>query len=314
MRSEASDTDAPDAPGAPDGPDRSLEDAIRRSLDSLLDALRLEPVGDDQFRVVSEPGRFDRVFGGQTVAQALVAAGETVDGKDPHSLHAYFVEAGAPDEALELTVDRVRDGRSMSTRRVSVTQGDRTLLTAIASFHANPSTPELATSLPSVPVPEELPRLQHWVHEMPADRRGRTITWVDRPPPLDLRIGEAPNFMGGPSTDGSRSHWMRLPADVGDAPLLHAALLAYASDYLLLDMAYRSHPERIDPHALMGFSLDHAIWFHRPVRFDRWHLHTQETLALSGHRALVRGAIQDADGHAVASVMQEVLVRPTVKR
>jgi acyl-CoA thioesterase II len=311
VRSEADD---PDAPGGTGGTEAALEQAIDRSLEGLLHALELEPVGDDHFRVRSEPGRFDRVFGGQTVAQALAAAGETVDGKDPHSLHAYFVEAGAPDEALELTVERVRDGRSMSTRRVSVTQGDRTLLVAMASFHANPAAPELATSLPSVPDPDDLPRLQHWVHRMAPDRRERTMTWVDRPPPLELRIGEAPNFMGGPSADGSRSHWMRVPGDVGDAPLLHAALLAYASDYLLLDMAYRSHPERIDPHSLMGFSLDHAIWFHRPVRFDRWHLHTQETIALTGHRALVRGAIQDADGHSVASVMQEVLVRPTVER
>ena len=138
------------------------------------------------------------------------------------------------------------------------------------------------------------------------------MTWVDRPPPLDLRISEAPNFMGGPAVHGTRSHWMRLPRDVGDEPVLHAALLAYASDYLLLDMAFRSHPEPVEPGQIMGFSLDHAIWFHRPVRFERWHLHTQETMAISGHRGLVRGTIHDPDGHAVATVMQEVLVRPTV--
>jgi acyl-CoA thioesterase-2 len=103
---------------------------------------------------------------------------------------------------------------------------------------------------------------------------------------------------------------MRLPRDVGDDPLLHAALLAYASDYLLLDMAFRSYPERERHTTFTGFSLDHALWFHRPVRFDRWHLHTQQTLALSGHRGLVRGAIHDPDGHLVASAMQEVLVRP----
>ena len=96
---------------------------------------------------------------------------------------------------------------------------------------------------------------------------------------------------------------MRLPRDVGDDPRLHTALLAYASDYLLLDMAFRAYPEPITPGAFTAFSLDHALWFHRPVRFDRWHLHTQETLAISGHRGLVRGAIHDADGHLVASVI-----------
>jgi acyl-CoA thioesterase-2 len=106
---------------------------------------------------------------------------------------------------------------------------------------------------------------------------------------------------------------MRLPSHVGDDPLLHTALLAYASDYLLLDMAMRSHPETATPTRFTAFSLDHAIWLHRPVRFDRWHLHTQETISISGHRGLVRGAIHDADGHLVATAMQEVLVRPAVR-
>jgi acyl-CoA thioesterase-2 len=104
---------------------------------------------------------------------------------------------------------------------------------------------------------------------------------------------------------------MRLPRDVGDDALLHTALLAYASDYLLLDMAFRAQPERDAPTAYNAFSLDHSIWFLRPVRFDRWHLHTQEAVAISGHRGLVRGAIHDEDGHLVATVMQEVLVRPS---
>jgi acyl-CoA thioesterase-2 len=103
---------------------------------------------------------------------------------------------------------------------------------------------------------------------------------------------------------------MRLPRAVGDDPVLHAALLAYASDYLLLDMAFRSHPEGGASTQFTGFSLDHALWFHRPVRFDRWHLHTQETLAISGHRGLVRGAVHDTDGHLVATAVQEVLIRP----
>ena len=304
MNTEASGLDVPS------GGDGVLARAILVSLEGLLRALELEPLGDDRFRVVNEPGRFDRIFGGQTVAQALLAASATVTDKDPQSLHAYFVEGGTTDHPLELEVDRVRDGRSMSTRRVTVSQRDRPLLTVIASFHTNPTSPELADPPPSVPRPDQLPTLQDWVHESPSDLRPHSRVWIEQPPPLDVRIGEAPTFLGGAPADGTRSHWMRVPRDVGDDPLLHAALLAYASDYLLLDMAFRSYPERVAAPRFTSSSLDHTLWFHRPVRFDRWHLHSQQTLAVVGHRALVQGAIHDADGHLVASVMQEVLVRP----
>jgi acyl-CoA thioesterase-2 len=259
---------------APSGTESSLDQSIQLALDGLLRALELEPLSDDRFRVVSEPGRFDRIFGGQTVAQALLAAGATVTDKAPNSLHAYFVEAGTPELPLDLVVDRVRDGRSVATRRVTVTQGERPLLILIASFHENPTSPELADPPPSVPGADQLPLLQHWVHDLPPEHGRHSTSWVDQPPPLELRIGEAPTFLGGPSAGGARSHWMRLPRDVGDDPLVHAALLAYASDYLLLDMAFRSYPGGFPSGAFAGFSLDHALWFHRPVRFDRWHLHT----------------------------------------
>jgi acyl-CoA thioesterase-2 len=288
----------------------TLHRAIQGALDGLLRALELEPVGADRYRAHAEPGRFDRVFGGQTLAQALLAAAATVRGKAVHSLHACFAQVGTPDGPLELLVERVRDGRSIAIRRVTALQGERPLLSALASFHANASGPTLAGPAPPAPAAETLPALQDWVHELPTDRREIGRPWVERPPPLELRIGEPPNFLGGPSRAGARSHWMRLPRDVGDDDVLHAALLTYASDYLLLDMAYRSHPEPITPGAFSGFSLDHAIWLHRPVRLDRWHLHTQETIAIVGHRGLVRGAIHDAAGELVATVMQEALVRP----
>ena len=283
--------------------DSSLEERILHGLDRLLHAFELEPIADDHFRVVAEPGRFDRVFGGQLLAQALLAAAATVDGKAPQSLHAYFVEGGIPGEAVELVVDRVRDGRSMSTRRTTIAQGERTLLTAICSFHDNPEGPHLAGPGPGSPGPDEMPRLQDWV--VHANDR----FWVDYPPPLDIRIGESLSFLGEPSTATTRSHWMRVPRHVGDVQVLHAALLTYATDYFLMDMAFRSHPARSNPTSLRGTSLDHAIWFHRPVRFDEWHLHTQELVAISGHRGLARGSIHDAAGRLVATVMQDILVR-----
>ena len=290
----------------------SLDQRILTSLDGLLRALELSPAGDDRFVAPPEPDRFTRVFGGQTIAQALLAAGATVEGTPPHSMHAYFVQAGVADREVEVTVERVRDGRSMATRRSTVTQGDRTLLVALASFHDNPDEPELAEVRPSAPPPHQLPLLQDWLEDLPPALAGHGRAWVDHPPPLDLRIGEAPTFLGGTPTDGARAHWMRLPRDVGDDPLLHTVLLAYATDYLLLDMAFRSYPGEPPAAGFAAVSVDHALWFHRPVRFDRWHLHTQETVALAGHRGLVRGAVHDEDGRRVATVMQEVLVRPTV--
>ncbi|MDT3445110.1 MULTISPECIES: acyl-CoA thioesterase II [unclassified Pseudofrankia] len=307
--------------------DPALRRAILGSLDGLLAAFDLEPLslgppgtepaGTDLFRVRSEPARFNRIFGGQSLAQALVAAHVTVTGQEPCSLHASFVQAGKPGVPVELVVDRIRDGRTMSTRRVTVQQGDRVLLVAIVTFHADGAGPEPPAD-PSVPAadPERLPLLQDWAEKAPPELRPQALAWVDRPPPLEMRLAEPVVFMGGSPAAGERSHWMRLPRDVGADPGLHAALLTYASDYFLLDMAFRSYPGGADPDYVPDYasacSLDHAIWLHRPVRFDRWHRHTQETVVVAGHRGLVRGAIHDADGHLVATVAQEVLVRPKI--
>jgi acyl-CoA thioesterase II len=288
-----------------------LESAIHGSLDGLLHALDLQPVGDDRFRVPSEPGRlFDRVYGGQLLAQALLAASATVVGKDPHSLHAAFVAVGAPDLPVDLEVDRVRDGRSMSTRRVTVLQADRPLLAAIVSFHANPPGPDVADSMPEAPPPQDLPLLQQWAQRLPDEGGEHGRSWIERPPPLEIRMPEAPTFLGGSPAQGARSHWMRLPRPVGDDRALHAALLTYASDFFLMDVVFRAHPDGAGIGRFAGFSVDHAIWLHRPAHFDRWHLHTQHALAIVGDRGLAQGAIHDAHGDLVASIMQEVLIRP----
>jgi acyl-CoA thioesterase-2 len=288
--------------------DGTLAHAIQSALDALLRALELEPVGADRFRVVGDVDRFDRVFGGQTVAQALLAACTTVSGKDPHSFHAYFVEAGNLGAPLELRVERVRDGRSVSTRHVTVSQGDRTLLVMTASFQSNRTSPGFPSADPAVSEPDEVPVLQEWFREVPPELLPHVGNWIEQPPPLDLRIGEPPSFLSGCGGDGPRVHWMRLPRAIGLEPLLHAVLLAYASDYLLLDMVFRAHPAR-DGSTLTGYSLDHSLWYHAPVRLDRWHRHTQEAIAISGERGLARGSVHDLAGNLVATVMQEVLVR-----
>jgi acyl-CoA thioesterase II len=291
--------------------DPTLESAILASLNGLLRALDLQRLGDDRFGVPSEPARdLDHVYGGQLLAQALVAAATTVSGKDPHALHAAFVKAGTPGRSLELVVDRVRDGRSMSTRHVTVLEEDRPLLVALVSFHDNGTEPDVASSAPDLAPPEGMPMLQHWARELVPEQRSHGRHWIEHPPPIEFRIGEAPAFLGGPSASTMRSHWMRVPRDVGGEQLLHTALLAYASDFFLMDMVFRAHPAGAGPGKSNGLSLDHAIWFHRPVRFDRWHLYTQQALAIVGDRGLARGSIHDADGRLAATVMQEVLVRP----
>lgn len=285
-----------------------LQEGILRALDALLEAFALEPLGNDRFRASNEPARFPRTFGGQLLGQALLAASATVPDRHPHSLHAYFVEGGIPEEPVDIVVDRVRDGRTVVTRRIALAQGDRMLLECLMSFHANATEPEIGVPAPEVSPPEALPRLQDWVAGLPPAQREWNRAWIDVPPPLELRIDEPPTFLGGARAEGDRPHWMRLPRPVGDDPALHAAVLAYASDYLLLDMVFRSHSQ--DMAGSTAASLDHALWIHRPVRFDRWHVYTQRTVGIVGHRGLVQGTIHDEDGRLVATVMQESLARP----
>lgn len=305
--------------GAATGPLRGsglpLERAILTALDDLEQALQLESLGDNRFRANSEPSRFGRVFGGQLLAQAMVAAGATVDGQPPNSLHAYFAGVGASDVPLDIAVERTRDGRSMSTREVRITQHERPVLTAILSFHDNPVEAQQDAQAPKpASDPESVPLLQHWADLAAPELRPSAQNWIDLPPPLELRIDEPPTFMAqAPSRDGVRAHWMRLPRDVTGPPASHEALLAYASDYLLLDMAFRAHPRNADYRSFTGLSLDHSLWLHAPIKFDEWHLYTQETVSVAGHRALVRGAIFDAAGHRVASTAQDVLVRPITR-
>jgi acyl-CoA thioesterase-2 len=289
--------------------DTTLDESIQASVDGLLAALELRPLGEDLFQASGEPARLSsRVYGGQLLAQAVVAAAATVTGKSPNSLHAAFVDAGAAEVPVELAVERVRDGRSLSTRQVRVRQDGRTLLTAIVSFHSSDAAePDVGLIAPAVRLPEQVPLLQTCVDRLPSQWRELGTSWIDRPPPIELRMEEPPTFLGGPSRSGPRSHWMRLPRMLGDGSL-NMALLAYSSDFFLMDMAFQMRPDAAAPGGLIGVSLDHTIWFHQPVRFDEWHLHTQEAVALKGDRGLARGAIHDLAGRHVATVNQEVLV------
>ena len=259
----------------------------------------------------TKPSRFGRVFGGQLLAQAMHAATATVNDHPPHSLHAYFVQSGDSDIPLDIVVERVRDGRSMATRQVNVLQEGRTLLTAIASFHTNPAEPEL----PHARAEHATARRITSVAALGTRHSGRGCapnaqTWIDVPPPLEMRIAEPPTFLGGEQAAGPRSHWMRLPRDIGDRPAFTPRCSPTRATTCCSTWRLAAHPEPVDYGSVAALSLDHAIWLHRPVRFDQWHLHTQEMVAITGHRGMVRGIIRDAAGHLVASTAQEVLVRP----
>ena len=293
----------------------ALRQALEAGLDALLAALELERLAEHRFRAAPDTaGPLGRVYGGQLLAQALVAAAATAPGKSPLSMHAAFVRPGTPGVPLEAVVDPVRDGRTMATRQVTLLEKDKALLTAIVSVHSGETGQDHSAPAPPALPPEAVPLLQDWARQLPSDIAEHGRHWIEQPPPVELRLPEAPSFLGGSLTGRTRSHWMRAPRDLGAAPLLNAALLAYASDFFLMDMVFHAHPAAGGPGRSNGLSLDHAIWFHRPVKFDQWHLHTQETVAIAGDRGLARGVIHDADGHLTATVMQEVLVIPVAAR
>ena len=281
---------------------------MAEALDRLLDLLDLEQIEVDIFRGRSPDERRQRVFGGQVAGQALVAAGRTVPANRPvHSLHAYFIRPGDPAVPLVYTVDRVRDGRSFTTRRVSAIQHGRTIFAMSASFHQPETGPEHADPMPDVPPPEAV--------EPNSDRLARLLGEVphrlDRSP-FDLRsVGPLTVEANlDPALRTTRNLvWLRVDGELPDDPLLHVCLMTYASDMTLLDSVLLGHGLSWLDGFTTGASLDHAMWFHRPFRADRWLLYAQESPVAYGARGLARGEVFTVGGELVVSVVQEGLIR-----
>jgi len=283
---------------------------MTKALDEVVDLLDLEQVEVDIFRGRSPEGeRRQRVFGGQVAGQALVAAGRTVPSDRPvHSLHAYFIRPGDPTVPLVYLVERVRDGRSFTTRRVTVVQHGETIFTLSASFHHREPGFEHSDPMPEVPAPEDV--------EPTADRIGRlfgsSAEEFLRDSPIDIRhVGPLTlEAERDPSLRSSRSIvWLRANGELPDDPLLHVCLMTYASDMTLLDTVLLAHGVSWATGGIAGASLDHAMWFHRPFRADRWLLYVQDTPTASGARGLARGEVYTQEGRLVVSVVQEGLVR-----
>jgi acyl-CoA thioesterase II len=282
---------------------------VSDALDKLVDLLDLEQIEVDIFRGRSPEERVQRVFGGQVAGQALVAAGRTVPGDRPvHSLHAYFIRPGDPAVPLVYTVDRVRDGRSFNTRRVTAVQHGRPIFTLSASFHKAEEGLVHAMPMPLVPPPESLRRNVERLEEA----LGARLPSHFRDSPVDLR-SVGPLSIEAERDPSLRSTqnliWLRVDGDLPDDPLLHVCLMTYASDMTLLDTVLRAHGVTWYDGRTSGASLDHAMWFHRPFRADQWLLYAQESPVAFGALGLARGEVFTADGELVVSVVQEGLIR-----
>jgi acyl-CoA thioesterase-2 len=283
---------------------------------TLTEILTLEPVGDHSFRGAASDAGSMRVFGGQVAGQALIAAGRTVDtenvntGKSVHSLHAYFIRPGDASEPIDYDVDVIRDGRSFSTRRVVALQNGKAIFNLSASFHVREPGVDYQRAELDAPGPDEIPppaamfegadeRILAWLEDL-RSRFPVEVRFVDGMP------GPAQSDDGAPDR---RRMWLRASTPLGRDQLLHVCAAAYASDLFLLGAALAPHRLDFQRGEFMAASLDHAMWFHQPIRADEWMLYDQEP-SWTGHgRGLAQGRIFNQSGVLLATVIQEGLVR-----
>ncbi|UPK63351.1 thioesterase family protein [Rhodococcus pyridinivorans] len=273
----------------------------RARFDDTLAALELTPLGGDRFRAGSIDLGFPRLFGGQLLAQSLVAAGLTTEAPSrPHSLHAYFLAGGTPDEPLEFAVSRSRDGRRMSSRLVTVEQAGKVLCHAMVSSTPPIDGLEHQDRMPDVPPAEQCPTMAEWAEPWGGVPEIWSTTAV-----ADLRVvPDAPA--------GSTMVWLRAAGAVPSDPVLNQAVTLMMSDITALSASLVPHGvpvggEHLGDHPWDGVSIDHAMWFHRPAPADRWLLYAQRSPTASSGRGLTVADVFDEDGRCVGSFVQEGL-------
>lgn len=281
----------------------------------LLDLLDVEPLEVDLFRGIGSGGETTmRIFGGQVIAQALAAAYKTVPDRLCHSLHAYFIRPGDPGIPVIYSVDRARDGGSFITRRVVAIQHGRQILNMSASFHVAEEGWNHQHPMPSVPGPEGLPNRaalrDKFVDRIPEALRADFL----RPRPIEIREVAPRDLIDPEPTGDANQLWFRMEHAAGVSQQMQHILMAYASDMNLLGSSLRPHGLTWFKPQVMSASLDHAMWFHAPIRFQDWHLYSMDAPFTGGGRGFNRGAIYHADGTLVASVAQEGLLRPLRKK
>ena len=280
------------------------------AVDRLLRILDLEALEDNLFRGRSPQQSWQRVFGGQTLGQALVAAVRTVPRERvAHSLHGYFLLPGDLNRPIIYSVERVRDGTSFTTRRVTATQHGRAMFVMSVSFHKHELGLEHQSPMPQVPPPEELASEQDLKTRMLAELPEVMRKYWEQERPIELRPLDVSRYFSREHRPAEQMLWLRASGRLPDAFPLHQCVLAYASDFSLLDTALIAHGKLMFDKDIQLASLDHALWFHRPFRADEWLLYVQDSPSSHGARGFCRGSIFTRDGVLVASVAQEGLTR-----
>jgi acyl-CoA thioesterase II len=282
---------------------------VQIETDNLVETLKLERIEVNMFRGTTPDKDRGRIFGGQVIAQALLAAYETVDERMCHSLHCYFIRPGDPTIPIVFEVDRSRDGGSFTTRRVVAIQHGQQIFNFSASFQVAEEGLEHQAPMPATTPPDALPDDLEIRREALKDAPPAARRWIEAPQPVelrsvDLRLGPNPE-----PTGAGQNVWFRARAPIGDDPRMHQVIMAYASDMSLLGTALRAHGVGFENRRLQAASLDHAMWFHRPANFNDWHLYAQQSPSASGGRGFALGGIYAQDGTLVASTAQEGLIR-----
>ncbi|OZF28133.1 acyl-CoA thioesterase II [Rhodococcus sp. 14-2496-1d] len=289
--------------------------AVRKTdLETLLDLLALEEIEEDVFVGVHPEQVGSRTFGGQLVAQALIAAGRTVSGtsRDVHAINAHFIRGGDVKKPIEYRVSRQRDGRAFANRQVTAVQDGNELFVMLAAFQDFGKGLEHSVEVPEVPYPDALPPLgDHFV-----GYEDRLQMFVDALKPIDMRYANDPAWImhgTGEKLNHNRV-WMKADGDLPDDSIFHAATMGYASDTTVLDSIITTHGLSWGLDRIVAATVNHSIWFHRPFRFDEWALYATESPVAAGSRGLATGRFFSMDGQLLATVVQEGLIRHFPKR
>ena len=280
------------------------------AIENLLRILDLEPLEHNLFRGRSPEDGWQRVFGGQVIGQALVAASRTVDAdRKAHSLHGYFMRPGDPAVPIVYEVDRIRDGKSFVTRRVVAIQHGHAIFSMSASFQVEETGLDHQARAPEVPPPEELISEEELKRQFMEHAKEPIKRYWRRERPIETRPVSLAHYVSRQKLEPMQNVWFRATGPLPDDTAIHKCVLAYASDMMLLDTSLFPHGRLLFDRDLQVASLDHAMWFHRPFRADEWLLYAQDSPSASGSRGFARGAIFSREGVLVASVAQEGLIR-----
>ncbi|HMB48871.1 MAG TPA: acyl-CoA thioesterase II [Afifellaceae bacterium] len=283
---------------------------MSKAVDNLLDTLDLEELEHNLFRGRSPQVGWQRVFGGQVIGQALVAASRTVeDDRFAHSLHGYFMRPGDPAVPIIYEVDRIREGKSFVTRRVVAIQHGHAIFSMSASFQRQEEGLDHQAEMPDVPDPDQLMSEDQLKEMVMASAPEPVRAYWQRERPIELRPVSLKHYVSREPLDPVQQIWFRATGPLPEQPAIQKCVLAYASDMTLLDTSLFAHGRSIFDRDLQVASLDHAMWFHRSARMDEWLLYTQDSPNASGSRGFNRGSIFSRDGRLVASTAQEGLIR-----